>query len=129
MNFQRGTYEIVRLQDVLDDLVLDFPAFLDACLLSGFDVCRTFPPLLNTAVCKKFSFQAAVDIVMKHQSAEKAIYQLREHFLLHLDSVVQHMISSEDPSELDEWEKYKFQFFRVRKRLLHPKVMTVGGSA
>jgi len=128
MNFTRGTYEVVRLQDVLDDLVLDFKAFLDACLLSGFDVCRTFPPLLNTTICKKFSFQAAVDIIMKYHTAEDAIFQLREHFLLHLDSVLQHMIG-EDPSEMDEWEKYKVQLVRVRQRLLHPKVLTIGGLA
>ena len=65
---------------------------------------------------------------MKYHSAEEAIYELREHFLLHLDSVVQHMIG-EDPEDLEEWEKYKVQFIRVRKRLLHPKVMTVGGAA
>eukprot|EP00494_Astrolonche_serrata_P028956 UN29223 len=61
-DFKRNCYEFVDLNEILNDLALDFSAFLDSCLLSGFDVCRTFPPLLNTAICKKFSFEEAVTL-------------------------------------------------------------------
>ena len=56
-----------------------------------------------------------------------AILELRDHFLPHLDSIVQHMFN-EDVDDKEEWEKYREQYTRVRSRVLHPKILALGGQ-
>jgi len=75
MDFEKGTYEWVDHAAVLRELNMTQDQFIDACILAGFDLCSTFPPLLEGP----FNFRAAYEMVKGYKTGLTAVQNHINH--------------------------------------------------
>lgn len=57
---QKGTFEWVDHATILRELNMNQDQFIDSCILAGFDLCLTFPPLLDAL----FSFRGVRSLAL-----------------------------------------------------------------
>jgi hypothetical protein len=69
IDFEKGTFSWVDLNQILDNLKMTQEQFLEACILAGFELCPTFPPIQEP----NFKFKAAYDLVKASKSGYAAI--------------------------------------------------------
>lgn len=78
MDFDGGNFQWLDKGRVMSDLQVDREAFLDICLLAGFDWIPTFPPLISAgtgydASAGGFTFKGTVDMVHEHGTGYNAV--------------------------------------------------------
>jgi hypothetical protein len=75
IDFEKGTFEWVDHATILRELNMNQDQFIDSCILAGFDLCLTFPPLLDAL----FSFRAAYEMVKAYGSGRIAVETHSNH--------------------------------------------------
>ena len=151
INFKNNSFEITYLDQILYTLnLMDNPElFIDACLLSGFDQCRTFEPLTytslyNNARSRNFSFEYALDKITKNGKGISVIDKYINQFYdeknmddgksetSNIDQILQHMLSANDDdissSCSSKYIEYKDTFIKVKSRILNARVISFGGN-
>lgn len=70
---EKKTFSFVSKAAVLSELKCSSDEFLDACILSGFEQCPTFPPLLDGGQGSKVTPPAAVALVKQFRGGQAAV--------------------------------------------------------
>ncbi|KAG0343695.1 hypothetical protein BG004_005069 [Podila humilis] len=70
LDFTKQTFGFISKKAILQDLHFTDDQFLDMCILSGFDLCPTFPPLAEDG---GFLFKNVQDLLRQHRTGFNAV--------------------------------------------------------
>ncbi|KAG0086386.1 hypothetical protein BGZ93_000149 [Podila epicladia] len=70
IDFVKQTFGSISKKAVLQDLHMTDDQFLDMCILSGFELCPTFPPLAEDI---NFTFKNIHDLLRQHRTGFNAV--------------------------------------------------------
>ncbi|CAB4431514.1 unnamed protein product [Rhizophagus irregularis] len=77
LDLEKGTYSWLSKKSILLDLSITDEQFLDVCILAGFEICNTFPPL--NSEYSTFTFKSVHDLVKQHRTGFNAVQNYAEH--------------------------------------------------
>lgn len=81
MNTQSHTFGWTIKRAILQDIGgMSDDQFLDICIIAGFELCSTFPPIDNTALNNgTFSFRAATDVLKNFRTGMNVVTSFAEN--------------------------------------------------
>lgn len=145
IDLEKGTFSWLSKRAILADLNITDDQFVDVCILCGFELCITFPPLVSDV---GFTFAATVDLVRRYKSGFNAangyadhpgVVQtkyidlstrtrsaIKYHMILTSDGSVQPLNANDAPTDIHEFIGYRLPeevYFYLSKGLIGPQVI------
>ncbi|KAH8144938.1 uncharacterized protein LAJ45_11059 [Morchella importuna] len=140
-----STFTWINRPRLLQDMSLMNDMFVDACLLSGSDLCRPFPGVEGQAVAAAHAFLTSIDLIKRYRNIStvlntnagagttgyidkyrKARASVRHHVIFTEDGVAEPLRSKEAPGDVHEFIGQRLPeelYFYLSRGVIGPQVV------